>query len=174
MQPQIAELNDPALADRGRTAMIDSPIGPLRLRSDGAALIELSFVRAADAAPSPASPDAILRSAAAELDAYFQRQLTEFETPLAFHRGSDFRRSVWQALRRIPYGHTRSYVDIAREIGQPAAMRAVGAANGANPIAIMVPCHRVIGAKGALVGFGGGLDSKRKLLELEGVFLPLS
>ena len=115
-----------------------------------------------------------LRSATAALAAYFKRQLTKFETPLVFNRGSAFRRGVWDALLRIPYGHTCSYVDVARQIGQPSAMRAVGAANAANPIAIIVPCHRVIGAKGALVGFGGGLHTKRKLLELEGVFLPLS
>ncbi len=173
MQPHAAELADAPAAQGERTIVIDSPIGLLRLRSNGEALMSLWFVREPETRAA-SKPDAVLRSATAELDAYFKRKLTIFETPLAFNRGSSFRRSVWEALQRIPYGRTRSYADIAREIGQPTAMRAVGAANGANPIAIMVPCHRVIGAKGALVGFGGGLDSKRKLLELEGVFLPLS
>lgn len=173
MQPRTAELAEAPAPQGERTVVIDSPIGPLRLRSNGEALTTLWFAREADTRPS-GTADAVLRSAAAELDAYFKRKLTKFETPLVFNRGSGFRRSVWEALLRIPYGRTCSYVDIARQIGQPSAMRAVGSANGANPIAIIVPCHRVIGAKGALVGFGGGLDSKRKLLELEGVFLPLS
>jgi methylated-DNA-[protein]-cysteine S-methyltransferase len=173
MQTRTAETAQAPAPQGERTIVVASPVGPLRLRSDGEALTTLWFAREPGARPSGA-PDAVLRSAAAELDAYFRRALTRFETPTAFNRGSAFRRGVWEALRRIPYGRTCSYADIARQIGQPSAMRAVGAAIGANPIAIIVPCHRVIGAKGALVGFGGGLDAKRRLLELEGVFLPLS
>ncbi len=173
MQALTAELEEAPELQGERTIVIDSPIGLLRLRSNGEALTTLWFVREPEVRAASA-PDAILRAASAELGAYFKRQLTKFETPIVFNRGSSFRRSVWEALLRIPYGHTCSYVDIARQIGQPSAMRAVGAANAANPMAIIVPCHRVIGAKGALVGFGGGLHTKRKLLELEGVFLPLS
>jgi len=173
MQLQAADFQDAAGLDGARSILIDSPIGPLRLRSDGAALVGLSFASASELHAGPA-PDAVLRSAVSELSAYFNRKLMRFETPLTFNRGSDFRRGVWDALLRIPYGWTCSYADIARNIGQPSAMRAVGAANAANPIAIIVPCHRVIGAKGALVGFAAGLHTKRKLLELEGVFLPLS
>lgn len=173
MQSHTAELEEASALQGERTVVIDSPIGLLRLRSNGEALTTLWFVREPEVR-AVSEPDAVLRSATVELSAYFKRQLTKFETPLVFNRGSAFRRGVWDALLRIPYGHTCSYADIARQIGQPSAMRAVGSANGANPIAIIVPCHRVIGAKGALVGFGGGLHTKRKLLELEGVFLPLS
>ncbi|MET0545376.1 MAG: methylated-DNA--[protein]-cysteine S-methyltransferase [Caulobacterales bacterium] len=156
-----------------RSLIAPSPIGGLKLTSDGEALTGLWFM-GTQAGPPKEKPDAILKSAIEELEAYFARRLTRFETPVRPSRGTDFQRKVWAALRDIPYGVTRSYADIARSIGQPTASRAVGAANGANPISIIVPCHRVIGAKGALVGFGGGLHSKRRLLELEGVFLPLS
>jgi len=91
-----------------------------------------------------------------------------FELPLDL-RGTEFQRAVWQALLEIPYGETRSYAEIARQVGQPNAVRAVGAANGANPIPIVVPCHRVIGRDGSLTGYGGGLDKKVFLLQLEGV-----
>lgn len=168
-----AEFVAKASQGAGPLALImPSPIGGLKLTSDGEALTGLWFMRA-PAPPLKETPDSVLKSAIEELNAYFARRLTQFQTPVRPARGTEFQRKVWNALRDIPYGVTRSYADIARSIGQPTAMRAVGAANGANPISIMVPCHRVIGAKGALVGFGGGLDSKRELLELEGVFLPL-
>lgn len=157
-----------------RSLIVASPIGGLRLTSNGDALTGLWFTKqpVPDLRSQPA-PDEILKSIKRELEAYFTKRLERFETPANPDRGTAFQRKVWAALRLIPFGQTRSYADIARKIGQPTAMRAVGAANGANPIAIVVPCHRVIGAKGALVGFGGGLNSKRLLLELEGVFLPL-
>ncbi len=101
-----------------------------------------------------------------ELDAYFERRLQKFTLPLDL-RGTPFQKSVWEALLGIPYGETRSYGDIAVAIGKPAAVRAVGLANGANPVSIIVPCHRVIGKGGDLVGYGGGLERKRALLELE-------
>ena len=104
--------------------------------------------------------------AARQLGEYFGGIRREFDLPLDL-RGTDFQVSVWKALLKIPYGETRSYGQIALELGKAAAVRAVGAANGANPIAIVVPCHRVIGARGALTGYGGGLDRKRFLLELE-------
>jgi methylated-DNA-[protein]-cysteine S-methyltransferase len=110
--------------------------------------------------------DAAFDDAVEQLDAYFAGELTEFDLELDLD-GTAFNRQVWTALRDIPYGETRSYGDIARVIGSPGASRAVGAANGRNPIAIVIPCHRVIGASGALTGYGGGLDRKRQLLELE-------
>lgn len=102
-----------------------------------------------------------------QLDAYFAGTLTAFTVPLDF-AGTDFQKSVWAALLTIPFGETRSYAEIARQIGRPSAVRAVGAANGRNPISIIAPCHRVIGANGALTGFAGGLAAKERLLRLEG------
>jgi methylated-DNA-[protein]-cysteine S-methyltransferase len=101
-----------------------------------------------------------------QLNAYFAKELRIFKLPLA-PRGTPFQLDVWRALRDIPYGETRSYAQIARIIGKPDAIRAVGAANGANPLPIVVPCHRVIGSNGSLTGFGGGLEAKRFLLDLE-------
>jgi len=112
----------------------------------------------------PGNP--FLVEAAGQLRAYFAGGLREFHLPLDL-RGTDFQLRVWRQLLTIPYGETRSYADIARAIGAPASVRAVGAANGANPIPIVVPCHRVIGAGGKLVGYGGGLALKKRLLEME-------
>jgi methylated-DNA-[protein]-cysteine S-methyltransferase len=106
------------------------------------------------------------RKAAEELDAYFAGELRQFSVPLDL-RGTAFQRRVWQRLLEIPYGETRSYGYIARALGRPTAGRAVGRANGTNPVSIIVPCHRVIGADGRLVGYGGGLDRKKALLDLE-------
>jgi len=103
---------------------------------------------------------------AGELDAYFRGDLTVFTVPVDL-AGTSFQLSVWHQLRAIPYGEVRSYADVARAIDRPQAVRAVGAANGANPVPIVVPCHRVIGSSGALTGFGGGLDWKRRLLATE-------
>src|SRR5450755_4374488 len=115
----------------------------------------------------------IASEAARQLRAYFTGQLRRFDLPLDL-QGTDFQLRVWRELERIPYGETRSYMQIAGAIGTPRAVRAVGAANGANPIPIVVPCHRVIGASGKLVGYGGGLPLKKRLLELEGArALPL-
>ncbi len=109
----------------------------------------------------------VLCEAAAQLTGYAAGELTEFTLPLSIRHGSGFERSVWDALCEIPYGETRSYGAIAKRLGDPDAARAVGVANNRNPIAIVIPCHRVIGADGKLVGYGGGLDLKRRLLELE-------
>ncbi len=103
---------------------------------------------------------------AEQLREYFAGERERFDVPLAA-RGTEFQRRVWEALRAIPYGETASYGQIARAVGRPAASRAVGAANGRNPISIVVPCHRVVGAGGALTGYGGGLDRKARLLDLE-------
>jgi methylated-DNA-[protein]-cysteine S-methyltransferase len=108
----------------------------------------------------------VLKQASQQLRAYFAAELLAFDLPLDAH-GTDFQKSVWNALLMIPYGETRSYGQIAEVIGSPKAVRAVGAANGQNPIPIVVPCHRVIGSNGKLTGFGGGLPMKRMLLELE-------
>ena len=112
----------------------------------------------------PATP--LLRQAAEELAAYFAGQLREFTVPLA-SKGTPFQQKVWAALREIPYGETRSYKEIAAMVGNEKACRAVGMANNRNPLLILIPCHRVTGAKGALTGYSGGLDRKHALLELE-------
>lgn len=152
-------------------AFVDSPVGPLRLAADevGLRLIEFPDPRH----PGPPGDDweegdnAILATARTQIGDYFAGRLRAFDLPLA-PQGTDFQQRVWMALRAIPYGATISYRDLADRIGKPSAMRAVGAANGRNPLPIVVPCHRVIGADGSLTGFGGGLPTKRFLLELEG------
>ena len=148
---------------------IDSPIGPLLLAGDAGALRILAFVREGHPRPEPAwAADArgVLDPVRRELDAYFAGRLRRFRTAVA-PAGTAFQRHVWQELQAIPYGRTISYGELARRIDAPKAVRAVGAANGANPIAVIIPCHRVIGANGSLTGFGGGLPTKRALLDLE-------
>jgi methylated-DNA-[protein]-cysteine S-methyltransferase len=113
-----------------------------------------------------ASTDPLLLDAAGQLTAYFAGELSEFDLALA-PRGTKFQRRVWDAVSAIPYGATATYSEIAAEVCTPAACRAVGAANGRNPLPVIVPCHRVVGAAGALTGYGGGLDRKRLLLDLE-------
>jgi methylated-DNA-[protein]-cysteine S-methyltransferase len=146
-------------------SLYPSPLGPLTLvtREDGT-LVELWLSGKAGAQDTLHDS---ATTAARQLDEYFAGHRRAFDLPIE-PKGTDFQRQVWNALLDIPYGETRSYGQIARAIGQPSAVRAVGAANGANPIAIVIPCHRVIGANGTLVGYGGGLDKKTKLLELEG------
>ncbi|MBN1558994.1 methylated-DNA--[protein]-cysteine S-methyltransferase [candidate division KSB1 bacterium] len=113
----------------------------------------------------------ILRGAIAQLDGYFRGNVQDLDMPVIFLRGSEFQRSVWQRVRAIPYGRTKTYGEIARELGVPAAVRAVGAANGANPLPIVIPCHRVLRADGGLGGYSGGLEIKDALLRLEGAIL---
>ncbi|MEB3981108.1 methylated-DNA--[protein]-cysteine S-methyltransferase [Mycobacterium sp. 663a-19] len=156
-----------------RYRTIDSPIGPLTLAGHGSALTNLRMVdqtyepsRAGWSADPGAFGDAV-----EQLGAYFAGELTDFDIELDL-RGTEFQRRVWQALLTIPYGETRSYGEIAEQIGARGAARAVGLANGHNPIAIVVPCHRVIGAGGSLTGYGGGLDRKRALLALEKTYSP--
>ena len=148
---------------------IDSPIGTLLLAGDGVRLTAVHF----QSGPRPRRPPGEWLAAAtpfapviAQLAEYFTGRRRAFDLPLG-PEGTAFQRTVWLALREIPYGETRSYAELARSIGKPRASRAVGLANGANPLPIIVPCHRVIGADGSLTGFGGGLDIKRKLLALE-------
>jgi methylated-DNA-[protein]-cysteine S-methyltransferase len=123
--------------------------------------------------PSWERDDNAFAEVRSQLTEYFDGRRREFDIPLGLV-GNEFERRVWDALRRIPYGETVSYGEIAREIGSPSAARAVGLANGRNPIAVIVPCHRVIGADGSLTGFGGGLERKRLLLDLESGVLPLT
>jgi methylated-DNA-[protein]-cysteine S-methyltransferase len=156
---------------------VDSPLGPLVLAARGEALVGLHLP--GSAAPAPAgTPRAtpVLARAAAQLAEYFGGSRRAFDLPLAAD-GTPFQQAVWAALRTIPFGATWSYGALARRIGQPAASRAVGAANRRNPIAIIIPCHRVIGADGSLTGFGGGLTAKRFLLaherEADAPSLPL-
>ena len=148
---------------------MDSPIGRLLLAGDEGGLRLISFPtgsRTRDVEPGWMENDAPFVEAKRQLAAYFAGELTEFDLPLA-PQGTPFQLSVWRALRQIPYGKTVSYGAIAESIGRPSASRAVGAANGANPLPIVVPCHRVIGSTGKLTGFGGGLDTKAALLALE-------
>lgn len=140
-----------------------SPIGPLTLVADGDALTAILF-REEPATPEPSSP--VIQATIAQLDEYFARQRTEFTIPLS-PTGTPFQKRVWQELSRIPYGQTISYGELARRTGNPRASRAVGLANGKNPLPIVVPCHRVIGANGDLTGFGGGIERKEALLALE-------
>ena len=149
-------------------ARITSPIGELALTSNGHALIRLSVADPGDPSPDEVPPDAdaILVAAREQLDAYFDMRLTRFDLPLESH-GTEFQRRVWSSLRTIPFGETISYAELARRIDKPKAVRAVGAANGRNPLMIIVPCHRVIGADGSLTGFGGGIERKRWLLDHE-------
>lgn len=150
------------------TLTVNSPIGPLQLVSNGSALIEIRFAdRHRDAVDTATGKDPALDDGARQLDEYFAGRRHHFDLPLAAG-GTAFQQQVWRALVAIPYGETRSYRDIAMHIGRIRAVRAVGAANGRNPLPIVVPCHRVVGSDGSLTGFAGGLALKRQLLELEG------
>lgn len=144
---------------------VDTPIGAILVAGDEKSVVEIHFA-GAEPEPEWIRDDDALREAADQLRDYFAGKRKAFDLPLA-PRGTEFQQSVWRALLDIPYGETTTYSTIAERIGRPAAVRAVGAANGANPIPIVIPCHRVIGASGSLTGFGGGLDVKRQLLALE-------
>ena len=153
----------------------DSPIGELLLVGDKRALhgLYMQEGRTAIAVPREWEPDdAPFADAREQLDEYFAGRRTTFDLPLAA-TGSAFQRRVWRALQDIPYGETISYGELARRVGDPATPRNVGSANGRNPIAVIVPCHRVIGADGSLTGYGGGLERKRILLDLEAGVLAL-
>jgi methylated-DNA-[protein]-cysteine S-methyltransferase len=161
-------------------SLFDSPIGDLMLGGDGAALTGLYFPDASRSWAKAPQPDASWQSDAGvfgevtdQLRAYFAGELTEFDLALA-PDGTPFQQRVWSALRAIPFGTTTTYGQLAGVLGDPKAVRAVGLANGRNPIPIIIPCHRVIGADGGLTGYGGGIDRKHWLLALEGRALPLS
>jgi methylated-DNA-[protein]-cysteine S-methyltransferase len=151
---------------------LETPIGTLRLVSDGTHLLAIEFEgQYSDDIQDSGCSDPVLASCARQLSEYFAGDRQGFELPLGAH-GTPFQQSVWAALLDIPYGEVRSYRDIARSINNEAAVRAVGAANGRNPLPIVVPCHRVIGSDGSLTGFAGGLETKMQLLQLEGVLAP--
>ncbi len=152
--------------------LMDSPFGELKLVATDkgltAILWEKDDPRRVRLGPMKLDPDnEFLKETEKQLKAYFDGQLKKFTVPLDFN-GTEFQKQVWAALLTIPFGETRSYGEIARQIGRPDASRAVGAANGRNPISIIAPCHRVLGASGKLTGFAGGLDAKDHLLRLEG------
>ena len=150
-----------------------TPIGTMRIVGTDQEITQVNLPKEASRAPNPAWRQcgghlpAPLRAAKQQLQEYFAGTRSTFDLPLRLNRGTPFRRRVWQELQRIPYGETISYGELARRIGQPTASRAVGGANHHNPIAIIVPCHRVIGTDGTLVGYGGGLPIKQRLLAHE-------
>lgn len=148
-------------------ALVDSPVGPLTLVEVGGALGGL-YLRDHRHQPTIAGPrdDAALPAVRDQLSAYFAGTLREFDVPIAV-TGTPFQQQVWKALATIPYGERWSYRELAEAIGNPQAVRAVGLANGKNPVSIVVPCHRVVGADGSLTGYGGGLPAKQFLLDLE-------
>ena len=146
--------------------VIDSPMGPLVAVGEDGALVRLGPDPSPDPAVVGGRDDDALPEVRAQLDAYWRHELREFDLTLR-PGGTPFQNRVWEALRTIPYGETWSYRELAEAIGSPPAVRAVGAANGRNPIFLVVPCHRVIGSNGALVGYAGGLDTKRLLLDHE-------
>lgn len=148
---------------------LQTPVGPVTIVSDGTSITAISMRPAADVAGTVTEwieDDARLAECRAQLTAYFAGGLREFSLPLAA-RGTPFQQRVWAALRQIPFGETRSYGTLAATLGHPGSARAVGAANRTNPIGIVVPCHRVIGADGTLTGYAGGLERKKFLLEHE-------
>ncbi len=155
------------------TRTIDSPVGPLFIAASDAGLHAVEF--AEHRHPVPRGNDwrdgahRVLDATTLQLGEYFAGTRQTFDLPFAA-RGTPFQKQVWDALTRIPYGRTASYIELARMVDKPSASRAVGAANGRNPLSIVVPCHRVIGASGALTGFGGGLPTKEFLLTLEGAW----
>ncbi|MER7108304.1 methylated-DNA--[protein]-cysteine S-methyltransferase [Streptomyces sp. NPDC000229] len=153
-----------------RHTVIDSPYGPLTLVATDGVLSGLYMTDQRHRPPEETFGDPDPRpftEAIRRLDAYYARELTAFDLPLNL-AGTPFQRSVWEQLRRIPYGETRTYGELAEVLGKPGASRAVGLANGRNPVGIIVPCHRVIGASGGLTGYGGGLHRKQRLLTFEG------
>jgi len=151
-----------------------SPLGPMLLAASARGLAGAWFAQGQRDTPDPATwPEAaehpVLRAAAQQLEAYFAGRRRTFDLPLDLGHGTAFQQAVWQALLAIACGQTQSYGALAREIGRPRAVRALGAAVGSNPNSIIVPCHRVLGADGSLTGYGGGLERKAALLQLEGV-----
>jgi methylated-DNA-[protein]-cysteine S-methyltransferase len=149
---------------------VQSPIGPLSITVSDGALRSVQLDGSLPASPGAGADQALASAVASQLEAYFEGELRSFDAPLG-PLGTPFQRAVWAELTTIPYGAVASYGEIARRVGKPAASRAVGAANRSNPIAIVVPCHRVIGASGALTGYAGGMWRKEWLLKHEGYSL---
>ena len=144
-----------------------SPIGIIEITAQNQKIISIFFVEKSEYSNHIDSPNSeILQKCANQLEEYFTQKRTDFELDIA-PKGTKFQQKVWQVLQKIPYGKTVSYLEIAQQLGDPKAVRAVGMANGKNPISIIVPCHRVIGSSGNLTGYAGGLERKRFLLDLE-------
>jgi methylated-DNA-[protein]-cysteine S-methyltransferase len=161
---------DMSPSNRQHTVM-DSPYGPLTVVLTDGVLSGLYMTGQRHRPPEESFGDRddtafAFAEIATQLKAYFAGELKEFTLPLHLH-GTPFQRTVWEQLRKIPYGETRSYGELAHELGNPKASRAVGLANGRNPVGIIVPCHRVVGADGSLTGYGGGLERKQQLLDFE-------
>ena len=160
--------------ERLASLVFETPVGAVQAQASVRGLRALRFAGSFDVEAGPLGPgsggaSAVLAACASQLREYFEDARERFDLPLDLV-GTAFQLRAWAALREIPFGETRCYAEQAAAIGAPAATRAVGAANARNPIAIVVPCHRVVGARGALTGFSGGLDRKRRLLELEGAW----
>ncbi len=151
---------------------LSTPIGELQLFGDGESLTRLELPGRLGPSGGATDDRSAFAEPIAQLERYFAGELRRFDLALA-PAGGPFDQAVWEQLGRIPYGQTTSYGELAEAVGRPGSPRAVGAANGRNPIPIVVPCHRVIGADGKLVGYGGGLETKRRLLELESGGAPL-
>jgi methylated-DNA-[protein]-cysteine S-methyltransferase len=147
--------------------VVESPIGGIGVAVDADVVHRVTFGAPLGSAVPDATADAVMADTVRQLREYFAGERTDFELPTVRHEGTDFDRAVWEAIAGIPYGQTRSYGALARAVGDPSAAQAVGTACHRNPLPIIVPCHRVIGADGKLVGFGGGLKRKQWLLELE-------
>lgn len=161
-----------------RTCHIDTPLGGVLLAASADGLAGLWFDQQRHHPDTtgwmPDTGHPLLQEAAGQVQDYLAGRRTGFDLPLDLSRGTPFQRAVWQALLAIPRGGTHSYGALGLSLGRPAAMRAVGAAVGRNPVSVIVPCHRVVGADGSLTGYAGGLDRKRALLALEGVAVPLA
>ncbi|WP_345061784.1 methylated-DNA--[protein]-cysteine S-methyltransferase [Acidovorax lacteus] len=162
--------------------VVPSPLGRLTLAASATGLAGVWFDGQRHLPPAlAAQPTAwprddahpLLQAAAAQLQAYWRGQVRSFDLPLDLSAGTPFQRAVWHALRQVPYGGTVRYGDLARQLGQPRAVRALGAAVGRNPLSVVVPCHRVVGVGGALTGYAGGLERKQALLQLEGALPPV-
>jgi methylated-DNA-[protein]-cysteine S-methyltransferase len=161
-----------------RARTLKTPIGTLLIESNGEAITQITLPGKDGGIPTDGRADAstspeIVRTAAQQLSEYFAGERTDFDLELELVGGTEFQRDVWLSLGEIPFGKTISYAELANMVGRPSAFRAVGQANGANPIPIVLPCHRVIASGGGIGGYGGGLDMKRKLLALEGMpYIP--
>lgn len=148
------------------TFLYDTQIGKIGIVDNGNSIVELYFVKDLGAEVPTIKETPLIKEVARQLQEYFVGHRKEFNLPLD-PKGTQFQKDVWKALETIPYGQTRSYKEIAEQVGSPKAYRAVGMSNNKNPISIIIPCHRVIGANGKMVGYGGGLDIKEYLLNLE-------
>ncbi|HSE41542.1 MAG TPA: methylated-DNA--[protein]-cysteine S-methyltransferase [Acidobacteriota bacterium] len=161
------------MSEEIRYSNFRSPIGALLIAENNAGVIAIHFPNGKERIePSWKQVDHLQSGITEQLDEYFRGERFDFDVPLV-PQGTPFQLRVWNALQKIPYGETISYLDLAKRIGSPQAVRAVGAANGANPLPIVIPCHRVIGHNGKLVGYGGGLEIKKHLLSMESLYCGL-